>query len=167
MLDISPGDRAVTLTKPGTFPRDQKEGKYLMAELKTQKTDASVKNFLNKVENEKKREDAFAIPDLMREVTGQEPAMWGASIVGFGAYKYKYASGREGEWPVVGFSPRVRNLTLYIMSGFDNYEELLSNLGKYKTGKACLYINKLADVDQDVLRELVKESVDSVIETHS
>ena len=86
--------------------------------------------------------------------------MWGPSIVGFGSYTYKYASGREGEWPIVGFSPRKRNLTLYIMSGFDEYDALLARLGKYTTGKACLYVNKLADVDMDVLRQLVAASVE-------
>jgi hypothetical protein len=138
-----------------------------MAELKTQRTDASVEGFLNDVTNEKKREDSFAILELMREVTGEDPAMWGPSIVGFGSYRYRYASGREGAWPLVGFSPRKRNLTLYIMSGFDNYEALLADLGKYKTGKACLYINKLEDVDLSTLRELVRQSVDYIRETHS
>ena len=93
--------------------------------------------------------------------------MWGPSIVGFGTYRYQYASGQRGEWPVVGFSPRKRNLTLYIMSGFDRYDDLLSKLGKYKTGKSCLYINKLADVDQEILRELVRQSVDHVRATHT
>ena len=130
-----------------------------MSQLKTQKTDASVEEFLKSVTNEKKREDSYAILELMREVTGEEPSMWGASIIGFGAYKYKYASGREGEWPVVGFSPRKQNLALYIMSGFDEYDSLLSDLGKHKVGKACLYINKFEDVDQDVLRELIQQSV--------
>ncbi|MFC2030075.1 DUF1801 domain-containing protein [Chloroflexota bacterium] len=137
-----------------------------MATLKTQKTDASVEDFLDGVSNEKKRADSFAILALMREVTGEEPAMWGPSIVGFGSYRYKYASGHEGEWPLVGFSPRKQNLTLYIMSGFDEYEALLENLGKYKTGKACLYINKLEDVDLLTLRDLVKQSADHVAETH-
>ena len=130
-----------------------------MPELKTQKTDASVTDFLNAVDHEGKRKDSFALLELMREITGEEPAMWGPSIVGFGTYKYKYASGREGEWPVVGFSPRKRTLTLYIMPGFARYEALLADLGKYKTGKSCLYINKLKDVDQDTLRELVQQSV--------
>lgn len=85
--------------------------------------------------------------------------MWGTSIVGFGSYRYKYASGREGEWPLAAFSPRKQNLTLYIMAGFKNYDTLLSNLGKYKTGKACLYINKLEDIDMPTLRELIKQSV--------
>lgn len=130
-----------------------------MAELKTQKTDASVEAFLEGVTDEKKRTDSYAILELMREVTGEEPAMWGTSIVGFGSYRYRYASGREGEWFLAGFSPRKRNLTLYIMSGFDGYESLLARLGSYKTGKSCLYVNKLEDVDLGTLRELVGRSV--------
>ena len=137
-----------------------------MAELKTQKNDASVIDFLNSVEHEGRRQDSFTILELMREVTGEEPSMWGESIVGFGTYRYKYASGRTGGWPVVGFSPRKRNLTLYIMSGFEAYDALLADLGKFKTGKACLYINKLAEVDQGTLRELVKQSVDHIKATH-
>lgn len=130
-----------------------------MSELKTKKTDASVEEFLNTVEHEKRRKDGFALLEMMREITGEEPAMWGPSIVGFGSYHYKYASGREGDWFVAGFSPRKRNLTLYIMSGFDGYEALLEKLGKYKTGVGCLYINKLEDVDEQVLRELIGQSV--------
>ena len=137
-----------------------------MAELKTQKNDASVEDFLNGVSDERKRNDSFAILDLMRDVTGDEPAMWGTSIVGFGSYRYKYASGREGEWMVTGFSPRKQNLTLYIMSGFDNYDSLLSDLGKYKTGKSCLYINKLDDVDLATLRDLIEQSVAHMAETN-
>lgn len=131
-----------------------------MAEIKTQQNEGSVKDFLDSVENEKKREDSKVILELMRSVTGDEPSMWGDSIIGFGSYQYKYASGREGDWFQTGFSPRKQNLTLYIMPGFDRYDELLSKLGKYKTGKSCLYINKLEDVDLDVLKELVKESVE-------
>ena len=130
--------------------------------MKTQKNEASVEGFLNSVENEKRREDSFVVLDLMKEVTGEKPVMWGTSIVGFGSYHYKYASGREGDWFVVGFSPRKQSMTLYIVDGFGNYDLLLRDLGKYKTGKSCLYINKLEDVDQKVLRELVKQSVESV-----
>ena len=138
-----------------------------MARLKTQKTDASVREFLAAVADEKKRNDSFSVLELMSEVTGEEPAMWGTSIVGFGSYRYRYASGQEGEWPLVGFSPRKQNLTLYIMSGFDEYDSLLTDLGKYKTGKSCLYINKLEDVDLVTLRELVKQSADHMAETHA
>jgi hypothetical protein len=130
-----------------------------MAELKTKPTDASVETFLNSVENEKKRQDSFAVLELMREVTAEEPQMWGTSIIGFGRYHDKYASGSEAEWMLVGFAPRKQALTLYIMSGFEGYDELMANLGKHKTGKSCLYINKLEDVDLDTLRELVRRSV--------
>jgi hypothetical protein len=121
--------------------------------------DANVEEFLGNVENEKRRQDALAVLDLMKKVTGEEPKMWGDSIVGFGSYRYKYANGREGDWPVTGFSPRKQNLTVYIMPGFERYDELMQSLGKHKTGKSCLYINKLEDVDMDVLAELVKQSV--------
>ena len=131
-----------------------------MAENKTQPTDADVEAFLNAVDNERKRADSFAILKMMKEVTGEEPVMWGPSIVGFGSVHYKYASGREGDMGLTGFSPRQANLTLYITDGFDKYGDLLSRLGKHKTSVSCLYINKLADVDQDVLRELVQRSVE-------
>ena len=137
-----------------------------MAELKTQPNQSSVVDYLNSVENEGKRADSFKILELMGEVTGEEAIMWGDSIVGFGTYRYKYASGRQAEWFLTGFAPRKQNLTLYIMSGFENYEQLLEQLGKYKTGKSCLYINKLEDVNLGVLRKLVKKSVDHMIETN-
>jgi len=130
-----------------------------MTELKTKPTKKSVEQFLKKVENPTKREDSFKILELMREVTKEEPIMWGDSIVGFGNYHYQYASDREGNWPLVGFSPRKQNSTLYIMSGFGRYKEILKNLGKFKTGKSCLYINKLKDVNMQSLKELVFESV--------
>ena len=133
-----------------------------MAELKTKPTDKSVEVYLSSIESETKREDAFRILNMMKDVTKGDPMMWGSSIIGFGTYKSKHASGREVEWMKIGFAPRKRNLTLYIMDGFDQYDSLLSKLGKYKTGKACLYINKLADVDMDVLREMIKRSVDHV-----
>jgi len=133
-----------------------------MSEVKTKKNEASVEGFLKSVENEKRREDSFVVLDLMKEVTGEKPTMWGTSIVGFGSYHYKGASGREGDWMKVGFSPRKQNMTLYIMDGFGSYDSLLDKLGKYKTGKSCLYINKLEDVDQTVLRKLVKQSFKSM-----
>jgi hypothetical protein len=138
-----------------------------MAELKTKPNEQSVEDFLNAVEIETKRLDSFAILELMKQETGDEPIMWGESIVGFGTYKYKYASGREGEWPITGFSPRKQNLTLYIMSGFEEYDDLLKKLGKHTTGKSCLYIKKLEDVDQDVLRELVSKSVEHMKGTNA
>ena len=137
-----------------------------MAELKTKRNKGDVQAYLNSVENEVKRQDSFTIMELMKEVTGEEPEMWGDSIVGYGTYHYKYASGREGDWFLTGFAPRKQNLTLYIMAGFDQYDKLLGDLGKYKTGKSCLYINKLEDVDQDVLRELVQQSVEHMKKTN-
>ena len=130
-----------------------------MAELKTKETTASVSEFIDKIADPQRREDCRAVADIMRDVTGEEPKMWGSSIVGFGRYHYKYASGREGDWMITGFSPRKGDLTLYIMGGFDSFSDLLKDLGKYKTGKSCLYIKKLADIDVGVLRKLVKKSV--------
>ena len=138
-----------------------------MAELKTQENDASVNDYLNSVEDKKKREASFKVKELMEEVTGEEARMWGDSIVGFGHYHYKYASGREGEWMLTGFAPRKRNLTLYILSGFEEYDDLMQKLGKHSTGKSCLYINKLEDIDLDVLRELVDKSVQHMRETNA
>ena len=131
-----------------------------MADLKTKKNDGSVEDFLNSVENPKRKADAFEILKLMKDVTGEEAVMWGKSLVGFGSYDYKYASGREGSWFLTGFSPRKQSMTLYIMPGFDRYDDLMSQLGKYTTGKSCLYVKKLEDVNIDVLRELVKQSAD-------
>ena len=131
-----------------------------MAELKTKKNDASVEDFLNSVENPKRKADSFELLKMMQEITGEEPVMWGASLVGFGSYDYKYASGREGSWFRTGFSPRKNAMTLYIMSGFSQYDELMGKLGKFKTGKSCLYVKKLEDVDQTVLRELIKQSAE-------
>lgn len=128
-------------------------------ELKTKVNEASVEGFLNSVTDEQKREDCFEILRLMKQVTKEEPKMWGSSIVGFGSYHYKGASGREGDWLLTGFSPRKENLTLYIMGGFDLHQDLLKKLGKHKTSVGCLYIKKLDDVDKEVLRELVAESV--------
>ncbi|NOH02480.1 MAG: DUF1801 domain-containing protein [Chloroflexi bacterium] len=130
-----------------------------MAELKTKKTDASVEDFLNAIEDEQTRADCFEIAKMMRQAAKAEPKMWGSSIVGFGEYRYKYATGLENDWMLVGFSPRKQNITLYIMGGFDRHEKLLAKLGKFSTGKSCLYIRKLADVDKKVLREMIVESV--------
>ncbi len=132
------------------------------AELKTKKNDQSVEDFLNKIADEQQREEAKKISEMMRKASKQEPKMWGASIVGFGTYNYKYASGREGEWMEVAFSPRKANLTLYIMSGFKEYDELLAKLGKHKIGKSCLYIKHLSDVDEKVLKELIESSIENV-----
>jgi hypothetical protein len=130
-----------------------------MAENKTKANDASVEEFLNAVPDEKKRADSFRLVQIMREETGEEPVMWGDSIVGFGSYHYKYASGREGDAPLIGFSPRKANLALYITSDFDRYGALMDRLGKFTTGKACLYVKRLSDVDEATLRELVRQSV--------
>ncbi|OJX39620.1 MAG: hypothetical protein BGO78_05010 [Chloroflexi bacterium 44-23] len=137
-----------------------------MAELKTQENDRSVKSFLDAVEPDQRRQDCYTILAIMEKATGSAPKMWGDSIVGFGRYHYKYASGREGDWMLSAFSPRKQNLTLYIMAGFDRYEELLSKLGKFKTGKACLYVKTLADVDLTVLEELIQSSVDHIKATY-
>jgi len=130
-----------------------------MAELKTKLNDASITDFLNQIANEEKRADSFEILKLMQQVTKQEPKMWGSSIIGFGHVHYVYASGREGDWFVTGFSPRKQNLTLYVMGSFNPHADLLEKLGKHKTGVGCLYINKLKDVDVKVLKELIKQSV--------
>ena len=130
-----------------------------MAEPKTKPTKESVSEFLNKVSDKGRREDCLTVIDIMRDVTKEEPEMWGASIVGFGRYHYKYESGREGDWMITGFSPRKGDLTLYIMGGFESYPSLMRRLGKHKTGKACLYIKKLADVDLKVLTEILEKSV--------
>lgn len=131
-----------------------------MAELKTKKTEDSVEDFLNAIPDEKKRRDSFTILNLMKEVTRAEPKLWGSAIVGLGDRHYKYASGREGEWFVIGFSPRKQNLTLYLTGGIEQRGELLQKLGKYKTGKGCLYINKIEDIDLEVLRELIRQSAE-------
>ena len=131
-----------------------------MKENKTKLNDSSVMDFLNSVENEKRKSDALIVLDLMKKLTKEEPKMWGSSLVGFGTYHYKYESGREGDFFLTGFSPRKQSLTLYIMNGFERYDKLMSQLGKYKTGKSCLYINKLEDIDLEVLQKLIVESVD-------
>src|SRR5437868_9255308 len=130
-----------------------------MAELKTKATDKSVDKFINKIPDEERRQDCFAIAKMMEEITGQTPKMWGPSIVGFGSYHYKYASGHEGDWPVIGFSPRKKDLTLYIMMGFEKHQDLMKQLGKYSTGKACLYIKRLSDIHVPTLKKLMKTSV--------
>ena len=134
-----------------------------MAELKTKKNESSVTKFLDGVKDEKKRQDSYTILKLMKQITKAEPKMWGTSIIGFGSYHYKYASGREGDWFVTGFSPRKQNLTLYIMSGISKYPDLLKKLGKFKTGKGCIYINKIEDIDIKTLKELIKQSVGYLI----
>jgi hypothetical protein len=131
----------------------------IMAELKTRKTPASVDAFLATVQDEGRREDCRAVMKIMKRVTKADPTMWGTSIVGFGDHHYRYASGREVDWFLTGFSPRKSNLTLYIMAGFDRYPALVRRLGQVTTGRSCLYIRRLADVDLAALEELVSESV--------
>lgn len=130
-----------------------------MAENQTVRTKASVSGFLAKVQDKQTRADCQALVKIMQEASGEKPAMWGPSIVGFGSYHYKYASGREGDMPLTGFSPRKQNLTLYIMGGFDRYKKMLDDLGKFKTGGACLYIKRLEDVRLPALKRLIRESV--------
>lgn len=130
-----------------------------MAELKTKENDPDVASFIRGIADDGKRADAQTLVELMTRVTECAPKMWGAAIVGFGHFSYTYASGHSGEWFVVGFSPRKQNLTLYIMDGFDEYESLLAKLGKHTTGKSCLYVKRLSDVDLGVLEQLVSRSV--------
>lgn len=130
-----------------------------MAENKTRESKASVAAFLNAIDDPRKRADAKKVAAMMRKATGKRARLWGTSIVGFGTYHYKYASGREGDWALVGFSPRKQNLVVYIMPGFSEFPALMKKLGKYKTGKSCLYLNKLEDVDESVLEKLISQSV--------
>jgi hypothetical protein len=129
-----------------------------MAEMKTRPTSRSVTDFINGIEDPRRRGECRTVMKIMREVTGKRPKMWGPSIVGYGRHHYRYESGREGEWFLAGFSPRKQALTLYIMSGFRKHPDLMKRLGKYKTGSSCLYIKSLEDVDVKVLKQLVRES---------
>lgn len=130
-----------------------------MSDNKTKPTELSVIDFINAVENETKRNDCFRLIDIMKDLTGHEPVMWGDSLVGFGTYHYKYESGREGDFFLTGFSPRKTALTIYIMSGFKPFEDKLPQLGKYKTGSSCLYIKKLDDLDLPILKEMITYSI--------
>ena len=133
---------------------------------KTQQTEASVEAYLQGIADEVRRQDCLTVLRLMEQATGEAPRMWGASMVGFGSYHYKYASGHEGDSFLTGFSPRKENLTIYIMPGFDRYGELMARLGKYKTGKSCLYVKRLADVDHGVLADLIRASVAEMKRTY-
>jgi hypothetical protein len=136
----------------------------MKAELKTQPNEVDVNDFLNKLIDEKKKNDCYKIIDIMKDISGEEPVMWGSSIIGFGHWHYKYESGREGDWFKMGFSPRKQNITIYINPGYGPFESALEKhgkkLGKYKTGKACLYVNKIEDIDLSVLREMIIMSLD-------
>jgi len=131
-----------------------------MAKLKTKLTDASVTDYLNAIENEQVRQDCFVIMEIMQDATKAKPQMWGDSIIGFGTYHYVYDSGWEGDWPIISFSPRKQNITLYIMAGFEQYEELLAGLGKHTHAKSCLYIKRLSDIHLPTLVELIQASVE-------
>ena len=130
-----------------------------MAELKTKPTKASVKAFIDSIEDGQKRADARKIASMMRRATGARAKLWGASIVGYGSYKYTNSKGEDFEWMLTGYSPRKQALSIYIMPGFANFKRLMSKLGKYKTGKSCLYIRRLSDVDEKVLEQLIGRSV--------
>lgn len=139
-----------------------------MGTIKTLANDASVEDFINSVPDVVKREDSFKLLEMFSRITGEKPKMWGTSIIGFGQYHYKSErSSQEGDWPLTGFSPRKQSLTLYIMLGFEDFTDLLKDLGKHKTSKGCLYINKLADVDQAVLEKLIKQSFEATKKQYS
>jgi len=133
-----------------------------MTELKTKVSEEDVHAFLDKIEDEQRRMDAFKLLEMMEEITGHPAKMWGGSIVGFDTYHYKYTSGKEADWMAAAFSPRKTSLTVYIMLGFEKYEDLMEKLGKYKTGKSCLYLKKLADVDEKILRKLIKKGYEDI-----
>jgi len=137
-----------------------------MADAKTKENDGSVEAFLSRVEPESKRQDSFDLMQIMEEVTGEEPRMWGDSIVGFGKYTLTYASGKKADWPLTGFAPRKQNMTVYINTGFDEYGGLLKSMGKYSTSRVCLYFKKLADIDEVSLREIVKDSAEKMAEDY-
>ncbi|MGQ4668826.1 DUF1801 domain-containing protein [Metabacillus halosaccharovorans] len=137
-----------------------------MYELKTKENDSSVIEFIEAVENPQKREDAYKLLDIFTETSGYPAKMWGPSIIGFGKYHYKYPTGHEGDAPLVGFSPRKAKISLYFATGDTKREELLQNLGKHTSGKACVYINKIADIDVDVVKALITQSIEFLKETY-
>lgn len=130
-----------------------------MAEPKTKPTNESVKDFLNRIADTERREDCFEVARIMEEITGEKPKMWGPSIVGFGTYHYVYASGHKGDWPMAAFSPRKKDLTIYMMAGFTKHDELMSKLGKYSAAKSCLYVKRLSDIHVPTLKKLIKTSL--------
>lgn len=138
-----------------------------MAELKTKLTTQKPEDYLNQIEPEEKRQDGFKLLELMESITGEKPQMWGASIVGFGKYHYKSErSSQEGDWPLIGFSPRKQNLTLYMMTGFKDVQPLLAKLGKHKTSVGCLYLKRLSDADPEILKTLIKKSFEEMKTLH-
>lgn len=132
-----------------------------MAELKTKKNDANVQQYLEAIDDPNRKKDCLSIHQMMQKITGHDGSMWGDSIIGYGSYHYKYESGREGDWFLAGFANRKNNISIYIMSGFSKYDDLLEKLGKHKhkTGKSCLYINELNDIDTEILEEMIQASV--------
>jgi hypothetical protein len=140
-----------------------------MAELKTKKTEANVQDFINAfADTDQKRKDSFELLDFMQDVTGFEPKMWGASMIGFGMYHYKSErSKQEGDWPLVGFSPRKAAISLYVLTGYGDQEMLLENLGKFKMGKGCLYVKKLSDIDMTLLKQVVLSTINLLKERYN
>ena len=139
-----------------------------MAELKTKLTNQSVSDFINSVDNETRKQDSQRLMELFKDLTSEEAKMWGTSIIGFGSYHYKSERSRqEGDWPLIGFSPRKQNLTIYFMNGFNGLDGLLEKLGKHKTAKGCLYINKLSDVDLEILEQLILQSYSAMKQQYS
>jgi hypothetical protein len=136
-------------------------------EQKTKPSGENVAQFLNEISDDKRRQDCFTLLELMGEITQTEPKIWASSMIGFGDYHYKYASGHEGDWFLIGFAPRKQNLTMYILSGFEQQEHLLEKLGKYKAGKGCLYIKDLEDIHLPTLRELIRRSFEHKLEIHT
>ncbi|WP_375562906.1 DUF1801 domain-containing protein [Bernardetia sp. OM2101] len=137
-----------------------------MSENKIKQTENSVEDFLNSIENEQRKKDAWEALEVMKSITGLNPKMWGDSMVGFGSYHYKYESGREGDYFITGFAPRKANLSIYIIDGFTKYQDLLDKLGKHKTSVSCLYITKLDKIDKEVLKEIITKSFNYMCENY-
>ncbi len=133
-----------------------------MAENKTKPINLKAQDYLENIDNDLRKADCLALNTLMKEITGKQPVMWGTSIVGYGSYHFKYESGREGDMPLIGFSNRKQNITIYIMAGFSRYEELLDKIGKFKIGKSCFYIKQLSDIDVEVLKEMIISSIEVI-----
>jgi Domain of unknown function (DU1801) len=137
-----------------------------MAKNKTIETEMSVEDFLNAIKDDNKRKDCFSLAQQLQTQTGYAPKMWGSSIVGFGSYHYKYESGREGDSPIIAFSPRVSSIALYVSGDFDNRDELLAKLGKHKTDKGCVHIKTLSDIDANVLQQIMKNYIKYISSLH-
>lgn len=137
-----------------------------MGELKTRPIDLDPAAFVAAIPEETTRTDCQLLLDMMKRISGAEPRMWGPKMIGFGSYHYRYDSGREGDWFLTGFSPRKKELTIYIMAGFDGYDEILQRLGRHKTGKSCLYVKRLEDVDLALLERLIGEGIEHVVRTY-